>query len=125
MTNARQELGRRGEDAACAFLEQKGMQIIERNWKCSYGEADIIALDNGELVFCEVKTRKGTSAGLPEDAVTPRKQQRYIKMAQLYQARSQNDCDAIRFDVISIFQYSETQALLRYLKNAFDGTARP
>lgn len=125
MTNARQELGRRGEDAACAFLEQKGMQIIERNWKCSYGEADIIAFDNGELVFCEVKTRKGTSAGLPEDAVTPRKQQRYIKMAQLYQARSQNDCDAIRFDVISIFQYSETQALLRYLKNAFDGTARP
>lgn len=122
MTNARQELGQRGEDAACAFLEQKGMHIIERNWKCSYGEADIIADDDGELVFCEVKTRKGASAGFPEDAVTAKKQQRYFKLAQLYQNRSSRHYDTVRFDVIAIYQYSETQALLRYLRNAFDST---
>ena len=65
------ELGMRGEDVACLFLERRGLEILERNWRCKSGEADIIALDTDALVFVEVKTRSSESNGLPEEAVTP------------------------------------------------------
>ena len=67
------ELGRKGENAACKFLERKGFTILERNWVCAAGEADIIAsIDTeygSELHFVEVKTRKSTAKGFPEEAV--------------------------------------------------------
>ena len=56
MTEARQRLGKKGEDAACAYLERKGYVICRRNYRCRYGEIDIIAAKGGELSFVEVKT---------------------------------------------------------------------
>lgn len=55
MTEARQRLGKKGEDAACAYLERKGYVICRRNYRCRYGEIDIIAAKGGELSFVEVK----------------------------------------------------------------------
>ena len=58
MTEARQRLGKKGEEAACAYLERKGYVICRRNYRCRYGEIDIIAAKGGELSFVEVKTRR-------------------------------------------------------------------
>lgn len=119
MTDARRELGERGERAAVAFLENRGLTIVDRNWRCSYGEADIIALDGETLVFTEVKTRRATTAGIPEEAVTESKQRRYLKIARVYCARTDVEYERIRFDVIAIYAFSESQALLRYVRDAF------
>ena len=54
MTEARQRLGKKGEDAACAYLERKGYVICRRNYRCRYGEIDIIAAKGGELSYVEV-----------------------------------------------------------------------
>lgn len=116
----RRVLGDRGERAAVAFLENRGLEIVDRNWKCSYGEADVIALDGETLVFCEVKTRKATTSGIPEEAVTPAKQRRYSRLARVYCSRTELEYTAVRFDVIAIYAFSETQALLRYIRGAFD-----
>ena len=71
------DLGRRGEDAAARFLYQHGYDILERNWTCEAGEADIIARDEESLVFVEVKTRSDCEKGFPAEAVTPDKRDRY------------------------------------------------
>lgn len=116
----RREIGDRGERAAVAFLENRGLEIVDRNWKCSYGEADVVALDGETLVFCEVKTRRATTSGIPEEAVTPAKQRRYARIARVYCSRTDVEYRSIRFDVIAIYAFSDTQALLRYIRGAFD-----
>ena len=63
MTEARQRLGKKGEDAACTYLERKGYVICRRNYRCRYGEIDIIAAKGGELSFVEVKTRRNLNFG--------------------------------------------------------------
>ena len=63
MTEDRKKLGERGEDAAAAFLDRIGMTVVERNWRTTAGEVDIIALDGDEVVFCEVKTRRTIAKG--------------------------------------------------------------
>ena len=59
----RRELGKKGEDAATKFLLRRGYKIVERNWRCPAGEADIIAFDGSTLVFVEVKTRSDIDKG--------------------------------------------------------------
>src|SRR5699024_12473521 len=66
----RQALGGRGEDLAAAFLEDAGLVIIERNFRCPRGELDIIARDRETAVFVEVKTRRTAALGSPLEAVT-------------------------------------------------------
>src|SRR5690625_3166338 len=66
----RQALGGRGEDLAAAFLEDAGLVIIERNFRCPRGELDIIARDGETAVFVEVKTRRTAALGSPLEAVT-------------------------------------------------------
>ncbi len=114
-----QELGRRGEDAAAAYLERAGLTVVDRNWRCKSGEVDLVALDGSEIVFVEVKTRKTTATGQPEEAVTPTKQRRYRRIAQAYvQEAGLSDVDA-RFDVISLLVVADDRALLRHHRNAF------
>ena len=66
---AKDVLGRRGEDLAAGYLEAQGMRIVDRNWRCSEGEIDIVALDGDALVIAEVKTRKSLAYGHPFEAV--------------------------------------------------------
>ena len=74
-------LGKRGERAAARYLERMNYIVLERNWKCPFGEADIIALDESTLVFVEVKTRTSIAKGFPSEAVDARKRARYEKIA--------------------------------------------
>lgn len=115
------ELGSRGEEAAARFLVRRGYDIIERNWKCYAGEADIIARDEDTLIFVEVKTRKDCQKGFPAEAVSNEKRAKYEKIALSFLA----DYDAIdltvRFDVISIVVVAEDRALIRHHIAAFSG----
>lgn len=116
----KRELGRKGEDAACALLKRKGFVILERNWTCPFGEADIIALQGACLVFVEVKTRAGLTCGLPEDSVTHKKRSKYERIAACYLSRHGEEREMpVRFDVIGIQVLANGRALARHTVNAF------
>jgi len=119
MTGERKKLGDRGEDAAAAYLERAGMTVVERNWRCPAGEIDIVALDGDTLVLCEVKTRRTTKKGTPEDAVTPAKQRRYARLAEAYLQHAGVGETPVRFDVVSLLVIAEDRALLRHYRAAF------
>ena len=119
MTKERKALGGRGEDIACLFLERKGIKIVERNWKCQAGEADIIVKDGDDLVFVEVKARTTESTVLPEDAITQKKRQRYERIALEYLFSHDLPSTQIRFDVIALVVNDEGKAFLRHHRDAF------
>jgi putative endonuclease len=75
------ELGRAGEQLAVDHLLAAGYSIVDRNWRCSIGEIDIVARQGGTTVVVEVKTRSGVAFGHPFDAVTPRKLARLRRLA--------------------------------------------
>jgi putative endonuclease len=119
MTAERKRLGESGEDAAVAFLERLGFDIVERNWRCQAGEIDVVALDGDTLVLCEVKTRRTVAKGTPEEAVTPAKQRRYAKLAAAYVQAAGIEPVSVRFDVITLLVIAEDRALLRHYRAAF------
>ena len=81
---SRRELGDSGEKLACGALKKKGYRILEKNYRCRYGEIDIIAKHKGSLVFIEVRSKTGDSFGSPEESVTSQKKQRLISTAMDY-----------------------------------------
>lgn len=113
------ELGQRGEDAAARFLYRRGYDIVERNWTCLAGEADIIARDGEALVFIEVKTRSSTEKGLPSEAVNATKRSRYERIAALFLQDYDVVDVPVRFDVVSIVVVAADRALIRHHINAF------
>ena len=119
----KQELGKLGEDLACHYLTDNGVDILERNWKCKSGEADIIANEDDTLVFIEVKTRGEGFPGLPEYAVTQQKRTRYEKIATSYLVQNQRPSGRVRFDVVAIQMTGEKQCLLRHHRDAFAADA--
>lgn len=96
------ELGRRGEDVAARFLEQQGLVVLSRNWRCRHGELDLVATDADRLVVCEVKTRSGTRFGEPAEAVTARKVYRIRQTTQAWLAAHQMGWVEVRFDVLAV-----------------------
>lgn len=115
-----QKTGNTGEDYACDLILKKGYKIIERNYRYGHGEIDIVAEDKNALVFIEVKTRKNLEFGLPEYAVTKKKQAQIKKIAAAYLMEREivdKDC---RLDVISIlFRGKEAPRIVHY-ENAFN-----
>lgn len=98
----RQQLGRRGESIASAFLENKGYTILERNWRTPYGEIDIIARRDDAFVFVEVKTRASNTLGPPEISITSRKAEHMRSAAEYYIQQHPELTSDGRIDVISI-----------------------
>lgn len=119
MTAERKQLGSQGENIACSFLESSGVEVIERNWRCQAGEADVIAREGDELVFIEVKTRSSNSAGFPEDAVDRRKRRRYEKIAVEYLFSHDIPSARVRFDVLALLISADGKAFLRYHRDAY------
>lgn len=106
MTNSKQTIGRIGEEKACSFLLTQGHTIINRNWRNSHLELDIISLKDKELHIVEVKTRVAPIMAAPQENVTHNKQARMIAAAKAYLNSTQRkslpkDLD-IYFDVISV-----------------------
>lgn len=118
------ELGAWGEQIAADYLVRRGWEILERNWVCPCGEADIIAHDGNEHVLVEVKTRLADPAcpqPYPELAVDQAKRQRYLRIAQCY--LGQTNQPSVRFDVIAITVETRGVAHLRHILGAFGGDA--
>lgn len=108
-------IGNRGEDIAVHFLLKQGYQILERNYRCRFGEIDIIGRDNNYLVFIEVKYRKDINKGYPVEAVGYYKQRRIINTAKYYvKIKHLNNID-IRFDIVEIVNNK-----IRVINNAFN-----
>ncbi len=98
---------------------KKGYEIVERNWTCSAGEADIIARDEEWVVFVEVKTRSSCEKGFPSEAVDPEKRKRYENIAALF-LRDYDVVDVpVRFDVVSIVLVAPDRAMIRHHINAY------
>jgi putative endonuclease len=96
------ELGRRGELLAAAHLENRGFDVVDRNWRCRQGEIDLIARDGDEYVFVEVKTRSSDAFGTPLDAITPQKLARLQRLAIAWCAAHLRTRQPIRIDAIGI-----------------------
>lgn len=80
-----------------------GLRILQRNWRCRYGELDVIAVDgDGTVVFVEVKTRTGDGFGGLAQAVTPRKLRRIRRLAGLWLADQDTRWRGLRIDVIGV-----------------------
>jgi len=95
--------GRKGEADAALLLEEKGMEIVARNFRCPWGEVDIIAREGGTLVFVEVKAWSFYGLDALEQGVDLKKQHRIIETAKYFLSfNRQYTCMAIRFDVVFI-----------------------
>lgn len=100
-------LGRIGEQIAVRHLEAAGMRVVERNWRCAdpglRGEIDIVALEDGVLVVCEVKARRRADADDALEAVTPRKQRQLRRLAGAYVAGLGWRPEGVRIDVVGVW----------------------
>jgi putative endonuclease len=101
---AKDVLGREGEQAAVSYLEDRGFRILDRNWRCSSGEIDIVAVERHTFVVCEVKTRSGTRYGTPLDAVGQAKRRRLRRLAALWLSAHGTRFDQIRIDVLGLLR---------------------
>jgi putative endonuclease len=98
-------VGRFGEEVAAQHLTAAGLEIVERNWRCREGELDIVARDQGDLVFVEVKTRSSLAFGTPAEAISRAKLARLRRLALRWLADHRDldqFWDAVRFDVVSV-----------------------
>ena len=119
MTQARQILGKHGEDLACAELERRGYAIVARRYRRRGGEIDIIARDGETTVFVEVKARDGRAFGEAAEAVTGWKRRRLVYTALDYLARHRLTDRPCRFDVVSI-HVDAGRTVVDLFQNAFD-----
>lgn len=121
---SRQELGRKGEDVALEYLLQRGMKLLERNWRCGHKEIDLIMLDGGFIRFVEVRTREYPSIIDPVESITFPKRRRIIAAARGYLAgkgRSLSGGREAVFDVVSILFNGELFEV-KYIGEAFGPT---
>jgi putative endonuclease len=112
----RQELGRDGEDAAAGYLTQHGMALVSRNWRCRYGEIDIIAREGAVLVFCEVKTRRGTGYGVPLAAITAAKLARIRRLAALWLVETGGHRGPVRIDAVGVLRHPDGRFEIEHLR---------
>jgi putative endonuclease len=110
--------GKVGEDLAANFLERKGLKIIKRNYRFERGEIDLIAEEGDELVFVEVKARRSSAFGAPEDAVTEEKQKQVHAVADGYLFEYDIDNRPCRFDVVAV-EFKNGNAEIRHIRDAF------
>lgn len=115
----RTDLGRRGEDVAAAYLVDRGLILLSRNWRCRDGELDLVVTDGETLIFCEVKTRATAEFGDPSDYVTPEKILRIRRATRAWLRRyPPGSCD-VRFDVLAVLWPPDGEPEIRHLRGAF------
>ena len=112
---AHNELGKWGEDTAAAYLEEKGYQIIERDWKSGHHDLDIVAKEDNTLVIVEVKTRRSRLFGDPEEAIDYKKRQS-LQSAINHYVKSHHTGHDVRFDIISIVGTIGSEPEIEHIK---------
>lgn len=111
------QLGKSGEEEACAYLSANGYEIWERNWRKQRYEIDIIAVKADLMAFVEVKTRTTDRFGAPHEFVSIRKEKQLINGADLYLKSSDWEGE-VRFDIISVV-VNKQQTAIEHIENAF------
>lgn len=122
MTRARKRLGDWGEDLAVRYLQERGYVIRARNYRYSnVGEVDLVTERDGQLVFVEVRTRRGNAYGTPEESITSSKQVRLAEVAQAY-VQEHGWAGDWQIDVVAV-ELARTGHLLRvtHIPNAIEG----
>lgn len=112
------ELGAWGEDLVAAFLEEKGFQIVERDWKSGHRDLDIVAMDGNTLVIVEVKTRRNRTFTDPETAVDYRKINNLRQAANHYVKFKRFDGE-VRFDLVTVVGTPDTGFDINHIEDAF------
>ncbi len=112
-------VGKEGEKLAADFLKKSGYKIVEVNYRCPIGEIDIVARDKNEVVFVEVKARKSSALGYPEEAVGVKKQKKMSQLANWYLQEKKLKDSSARFDVVAVLMLPSGNDV-RLIRNAFD-----
>jgi putative endonuclease len=118
MKDPRKHLGNTGEDLAAAALRKQGYKILERNYVTPLGEIDLIARQGKTLVIIEVKTRKSSRFGSPQEAVSPTKQAKLRRLTDYYLKEKRLAGAAVRFDVVAI-TLIDASPQIEIISNAF------
>ncbi len=121
MSLTRISTGKRGEELAAAYLAEAGYRIVERNYRCIFGEIDIVAEEGETLVFVEVKSRRSDAYGDPQLAVGHRKQNKLSRIAMHYLEEKRLRHHPARFDVVAV-KLPPSHQKIELIRNAFDLT---
>ncbi len=108
--------GVEGEEIGRKYLEERGYVLIEKNYRCKWGEIDLVMKKDEELVFCEVKYRKNSKFGMPQESVGFRKQQRIMKSISCF-LKERSFCGKWRIDVLGILGVRDRSFF--HIKSAF------
>lgn len=119
MTRAKDAVGAYGERVAVRYLTDRGMVLLDRNWRCPAGELDAVLREGDVIVFVEVKTRRSARFGTPAEALVPVKVVRLRQAAALWLARSGVHAREVRFDVVSVLPRPSGPATVEHLRGAF------
>ncbi|MBO5699969.1 MAG: YraN family protein [Bacteroidales bacterium] len=117
----RQELGKRGEEVALEYLLQRGMKLLERNWRCGHKELDLVMEEEGFIRIVEVRTREYPSIVEPFESITVQKRSRVIAAAKGYMAQKGKFLQGgkeVVFDVVSVLFNGELFEV-KYMREAF------
>jgi putative endonuclease len=115
-TDPRRSLGAYGEQLAARYLVERGLTVVDRNWRCPHGEIDLVARDGDCLVFCEVKTRTTERFGGPVEAVHRVKLARLRRLAAAWLQSHDVRGGRVRIDVIGILRPAAGPAVVRHLE---------
>jgi putative endonuclease len=124
MSEHRKSLGKKGEELAASYLQKRQKyQILQRNYRCVFGEVDIVAKDRDVLTFIEVRTRKSEDYGNPKESITKRKQDQLSKVALEFINKYDAHHMKARFDVVAVYLLPQTERI-ELIKDAFELTIR-
>ncbi len=110
----RKALGDYGERLAGRELERRGLEVLDRNWRCVQGEIDVVARHGGTLVVCEVKTRTSDRYGAPVEAITARKAARLHRLGLAWARAHGVAYERLRVDVMAVLLAPGTSAVVTY-----------
>ena len=117
--NAKGQLGRRGEAYAAEYLQQRGLQLVARNWRSGHLEVDLIMEDIASIRIVEVKTLQKSDGFDPSENVTPDKRRKLIRAARAFYASHPSQKE-IKFDVVTVIFDWDTLIEVKYIPDAFD-----
>lgn len=117
--NKDHELGKLGEEVIANYITRLGYKILDRNFECKQGEIDIIALDNKELVFIEVKTRTGINYGEASEAITKYKKRHLLNSIKYYLYKRNLEDEFVRIDVAEVYVEGKN-IKINYIKKAIE-----
>lgn len=121
MSDARQERGRRAEELACDYLQRRGLELLERNFRRRLGEIDLVLREGRTLVIVEVRTRTREDYGGAAASIDGWKRRRLVRAAeQLLQQRSELARMPSRFDVVIVHDVASPEPRLEWIRHAFE-----